>query len=101
MANMSYCMWENTSKDMYDTIDKIQKYLDMQVPELIEESPSSYEINALIEVLNAARQIVDMENDIEDLYEELNSKDNEIYELNNKLEEKEEVIIKKPTLFGP
>lgn len=71
MANMSYCMWENTSKDMYDTIDKIQKYLDMQVPELIEESPSSYEINALIEVLNAARQIVDMETDIEDLYEEL------------------------------
>lgn len=71
MANMSYCMWENTSKDMYDTIDKIQQYLDMQVPELIEESPSSYEINALIEVLNAARQIVDMETDIEDLYEEL------------------------------
>lgn len=71
MANMSYCMWENTSKDMYDTIDKIQKYLDMQVPELIEESPSSYEINALIEVLNAARQIVDMETDIEDLHEEL------------------------------
>jgi len=71
MANMSYCMWENTSKDMYDTIDKIQQYLDMQTPQLIEESPSRYEINALIEVLNAARQIVDMETDIEDLYEEL------------------------------
>lgn len=71
MANMSYCMWENTSKDMYDTIDKIQQYLDMQTPQLIEESPSRYEINALIEVLNASRQIVDMETDIEDLYEEL------------------------------
>ena len=71
MPNMSYCMWENTSKDMYDTIDKIQQYLDMQTPELIEQAPSSYEINALIEVLSAAKQIVDMQTDIEDLYEEL------------------------------
>ena len=71
MPNMSYCMWENTSKDMYDTIDKIQQYLDMQTPELIEQAPSSYEINALIDVLSAARQIVDMQTDIEDLYEEL------------------------------
>lgn len=71
MPNMSYCMWENTSKDMYDTIDKIQLYLDMQTPELIEQAPSSYEINGLIEVLSAAKQIVDMQTDIEDLYEEL------------------------------
>lgn len=71
MANMSYCMWENTSKDMYDSIDKIQQYLDMQVPELIEQAPSNYEINALMDVLNAARQITQMETDIEDLYEEL------------------------------
>ena len=71
MANMSYCMWENTSKDMYDTIDKIQLYLDMQTPELIEQVSSSYEINGLIEVLSAAKQIVDMQTDIEDLYEEL------------------------------
>ena len=71
MANMSYCMWENTAKDMYDSIDKIQQYLDMQVPELIEQAPSNYEINALINVLNAAREITQMETDIEDLYEEL------------------------------
>ena len=71
MANMSYCMWENTSKDMYDSIYKIQEYLDMQVPELIEQAPSNYEINALIDVLNAAREITQMETDIEDLYEEL------------------------------
>ena len=71
MPNMSYCMWENTSKDMYDSIDKIQQYLDMQVPELIEQAPSNYEINALIDVLNAAREITQMETDIEDLYEEL------------------------------
>jgi hypothetical protein len=64
-------MWENTSKDMYDSIDKIQQYLDMQVPELIEQAPSNYEINALMDVLNAAREITQMETDIEDLYEEL------------------------------
>lgn len=77
MANMSYCMWENTSKDMYDTIDKIERYLDMHTPELIEEAPSNYEINGLIEVLNAARQIVQIETDIEDLYEELKATRND------------------------
>lgn len=71
MANMSYCMWENTSKDMYDSIDKIQRFIDMPLPQLIEEAPSIYEIRSLIDLLNAARQIVEMESDIEDIYEEL------------------------------
>lgn len=47
------------------------------------------------------KELIFLWEEVRDLYEELNSKDNEIYELNNKLEEKEEVIIKKPTLFGP
>lgn len=71
MANMSYCMWENTSKDMYDSIDKIERFMNMSTPELIEEAPSMYEIKSLIDVLNAARRIVEMETDIEDIYEEL------------------------------
>ncbi len=71
MANMSYCMWENTSKDMYDSIDKIERFMNMSTSELIEEAPSTYEIKSLIDVLNAARRIVEMETDIEDIYEEL------------------------------
>ena len=71
MANMSYCMWENTSKDMYDSIDKIERFMNMSTSELIEEAPSTYEIKSLIDVLNAARRIVEMETDIEDMYEEL------------------------------
>ena len=70
-------MWENTSKDMYDTIDKIERYLDMHTPQLIEEAPSTYEIRSLIDVLNAARRIVEMETDIEDLYEELKATTND------------------------
>lgn len=68
---MSYCMWENTSKDMYDSIDKIERFMNMSTSELIEEAPSTYEIKSLIDVLNAARRIVEMETDIEDIYEEL------------------------------
>lgn len=71
MSNMSYCMWENTSNDMNDSIEKIQQFLDMQTPDLIDQAPSRYEINALLDLLNAAREIVDMELDIEDLHEEL------------------------------
>ena len=71
MSNMGYCMWENTAKDMYDSIDKIQRFKDMSTPQLIEEAPSLYEIRALIDVLNAAREIVNIESDIEDVYEEL------------------------------
>jgi hypothetical protein len=71
MANMDYCMWENTARDMQDSVDKIERFMDMQTPELIENAPSTYEIRALIDVLNAAREIVNIESDIEDIYEEL------------------------------
>ena len=71
MSNMEYCMWENTSRDMYDAREKIQRYLDMSEDQLDEEHPSSYEIASLRSLLDEARQIAEMEMDIEDLYEEL------------------------------
>lgn len=64
-------MWENTSRDMYDAREKIQRYLDMSEDQLDEEHPSSYEIASLRSLLDEARQIAEMEMDIEDLYEEL------------------------------
>ena len=71
MSNMDYCMWENTSKDMYDAREKVQRYLDMSEDQLEEEHPSMYEVAALRTLLDEARQIAEMEMDIEDLYEEL------------------------------
>ena len=68
---MSYCMWENTSKDLYDAREKIESYLYMTQEERNEDCPSTYEIAALKSLLDEAKQIVDMEGDIEDLYEDL------------------------------
>ena len=71
MANMDYCMWENTARDMQDSVDKIEKFMDMQTPELIENAPSTYEIRALYDLLTVAQVIVNMEDNINDIHEEL------------------------------
>jgi endonuclease III-like uncharacterized protein len=65
---MDYCLFENTASSMYKSIEKIQRLFDNNVNE---EQHSVNEISALIDVLNAAREIKQMELDIEDLYEEL------------------------------
>lgn len=64
-------MWENTSKDLTDAREKVQRYLDMSKDQRNEEHPSTYEIASLRTLLDEARQIAEMEMDIEDLYEEL------------------------------
>lgn len=71
MSNMDYCMWENTSRDLTDAREKVQRYLDMSEDQRNEEHPSTYEIASLRTLLDEARQIAEMEMDIEDLYEEL------------------------------
>jgi len=63
---MDYCLFENTANDLYKSIEKIQRLFSNN-----EEQPSFNEISALIDILNAAREIKQMELDIEDLYEEL------------------------------
>ena len=65
---MDYCLFENTASSMYKSIEKIQRFFDNNINE---EQPSVNEISALIDILNAAREIKQMELDIEDLYEEL------------------------------
>lgn len=64
-------MWENTSKDLYDAREKVERYLDMSEDQLNEEHPSMYEVASLRTLLDEARQIAEMEMDIEDLYEQL------------------------------
>ena len=62
MANMSYCRFENTTKDMQDCLYAIEEG---DTKEL-----SRYEASALREFLNLAAMIIDYEPDIEAILEE-------------------------------
>ena len=65
MPNMSYCRFENTVKDMRDCINAIE---DGETDEL-----SNYEIRALEEFLDLARDITNLEYDIEQILEDYES----------------------------
>ena len=62
MPNMSYCRFENTVKDMRDCINAIE---DGETDEL-----SNYEVNALSSFLDLAREITNLEPEIEGIIEE-------------------------------
>ena len=62
MANMRYCRFENTVRDMRDCINAIE---DRETDEL-----SNYEVNALSEFLDLAREINNLEPEIEGIIEE-------------------------------
>ena len=61
MANMSYCRFENTTRDMQDCINAIE---DRETDEL-----NSYEVNALSYSLDLAREIIDLEPEIKGILE--------------------------------
>ena len=62
MANMSYCRFENTTRDIQDCINAIEEG---EATEL-----SRYEASALREFLNLAETITNLEPDIEAILEE-------------------------------
>ena len=62
MPNMSYCRFENTVQDMQDCINAIEEG---DTSEL-----SSSEVRALEEFLDLAREITNLEYDIEQILEE-------------------------------
>jgi hypothetical protein len=59
MANMSYCRFENTVRDMRDCINAIE---DRETDEL-----SNYEVNALRNFLDLAREITNLDHEIEQI----------------------------------
>ena len=63
MGNMSYCRFENTLADMRDCLYALQDGLDV-------EELSEYEIDALAEFADVARQIARFESNIQDVIEE-------------------------------
>jgi hypothetical protein len=65
MPNMSYCRFENTVTDMQDCINAIE---DRETDEL-----SNYEVNALSSFLDLAREITNLEYEIEEILGEYDS----------------------------
>ena len=63
MGNMSYCRFENTLADMRDCLYAIEAGLDA-------EELSDYEISALQDFADTARQIAKFENNIYNVIEE-------------------------------
>ena len=62
MPNMSYCRYENTSLDMQDVVDTL---FDSDVTEDL----SIQEIRGLRTILDLAKDIVDMEDKIDNILE--------------------------------
>ena len=62
MPNMSYCRYENTSLDMQDVVDTLY---DSDVTEDLSE----YETRGLRTILELAKEIVGMEDKIENILE--------------------------------
>ncbi len=62
MPNMSYCRYENTSMDMQDVVDTLWD-------SNVDEDLSSSERRGLKTILELARDIIDMEDKIENIIE--------------------------------
>jgi hypothetical protein len=58
MSNMSYCRFENTSKDLGDCLDAIEngKFKDL----------NSYEQTGILEILHLCEHILEWEDEIKD-----------------------------------
>jgi len=67
MPNMSYCRFENTAKDMQDCVYAIEE---RDVYDF-----GDYELRGFKQVLELAREIVDMEDDIEKIIDYYESSD--------------------------
>ena len=63
MSNMSYCRFENTVGDLQDCIEAIRDW-EEECKDL-----NSYEMRALKDLLEQAREIVELEDDILDIIE--------------------------------
>ena len=60
MPNMSYCRYENTSYDLQDVVDALSDYD-------VDEKLSTGELRGLNTILELAKDIVDMEDKINNI----------------------------------
>jgi hypothetical protein len=68
---MSYCRFENTSRDLCDCVDALEN-------NEIDVDSSMREIDGLASILGYALQIVEMQDDIKNIIDNANSDDDEI-----------------------
>lgn len=61
MGNMSYCRFENTARDLRDCLNAIRNGET--------DSLSSYEVDGLIDIQMMAKEIVNMEDHIDEIVE--------------------------------
>ncbi len=54
MGNMSYCRFENTSKDLEDCIEALRNYEDEC------NNLSSYEVEALEDLISQAKEVIEL-----------------------------------------
>ena len=54
MSNMSYCRFENTSKDLEDCIEALRNYEDEC------NNLSSYEVEALEDLISQAKEVIEL-----------------------------------------
>jgi len=64
MGNMSYCRFENTTRDLQDCIDALNNYDDEMLYAL-----SSYEIRALKDLKCQIDELVDLKDTIDSIIE--------------------------------
>ena len=67
MSNMSYCAFENTSKDAWDALDKIHDLFNGGQEDIMQMS--EYEAKGLSDLLAAANEIANLQGEIEDILE--------------------------------
>jgi hypothetical protein len=66
MSNMSYCRFENTSRDLNDCINAIEERDDdLQIGNLSELSTS--EVDGLEELLASAKELIELQSEIEEI----------------------------------
>ena len=68
MGNMSYCRFENTSRDLRDCLDAIQEDGVQSLSEA-----SIYERNGLRDLLEIAKDLVEYEDEINEALENFNN----------------------------
>ena len=71
MSNMSYCRFENTTNDLGDCIEAIRDWED-ECKDL-----SDYELSSLKDLLIQAREIIELEDDILNIIEYNENKEEE------------------------
>ncbi len=66
MANMTYCMMENTSRDLYDCLLELREHGSIEAWKK-ETDPSDYELEGLEGILSSCKEIIkEFDNEMEE-----------------------------------